>query len=162
MAVAGSADACFAYIPAPSASRPAPPATPALPARSVAKVRTTAVPITAAIPEVPLQFERPSLGPVLQALVDRDLMVLSRLPPQYPYRAQRQGTEGWVRLSFEVTVDGAVRDVVVIEANPPGVFDREAVRAVERWRFKPRIEGGVAVSVRTEQTIDFRLREAGS
>src|SRR5690606_32790333 len=29
MAVAGSADACFAYIPAPSVSRPAPPATPA-------------------------------------------------------------------------------------------------------------------------------------
>ena len=29
MAVAGNADACFAYIPAPSASRPAPPATPA-------------------------------------------------------------------------------------------------------------------------------------
>ncbi|MCB1926056.1 MAG: energy transducer TonB [Gammaproteobacteria bacterium] len=146
----------------PPPPREPPPATPNLPDLRVAPVNIKAPPIRTPIPDVALNFARPTLGPVSQALVDRPLMVLSRLPPQYPYRAQRRGTEGWVRLSFEVTAEGAVRDVVVVEGSPPGIFDHEAIRAVQRWKFKPRIESGVPVAVRTEQTIDFRLRKKGS
>ena len=55
-----------------------------------------------------------------------------------------------------------MRDVVVIDADPPDVFDHEAIRAVSKWKFKPRIEDGRPVEARVEQLVDFRLRGKGS
>ena len=49
--------------------------------------------------------------------------------------------------------------MVVIEAEPEGVFDNAAIRAVSRWRFKPRIENGKAVAVRAEQMVTFKLAD---
>lgn len=100
--------------------------------------------------------EGPYLGPVATRL-DRDFVPLSRQPPQYPYQAARRGTEGWVRVSFRVTETGTVEDVVVLESEPPGVFDQAATRAVYRWRFKPRVVDGKPVAGRAEQVVDFKL-----
>jgi protein TonB len=100
--------------------------------------------------------EGPYLGPVATQL-DRNFIPLSRQPPQYPYQAARRGTEGWVRVSFRVTETGTIEDVVVIESEPPGVFDQSAIRAVYRWRFKPRIVNGEGVAGRAEQVVDFKL-----
>ena len=100
--------------------------------------------------------EGPYIGPVAKRL-DRDFVPLSRQPPQYPYQAARRSIEGWVRVSFRVTESGAVEDVVVIESDPPGVFEQAAIKAVYRWRFKPRIVVGKAVAGRAEQVVDFRL-----
>ena len=52
---------------------------------------------------------------------------------------------------------GSVRDPQVIDSKPPRVFDREAIRAILRWKFKPRVIDGTAVSRRAVQTIDFNL-----
>ena len=100
----------------------------------------------------------PYIGPVATQL-DRDFVPLSRQPPQYPYQAARRGTEGWVRVSFEVTETGTVEDVVVLESDPPGVFDRAAIKAVYRWRFKPRMVNGSAVAGRAEQVVEFELNK---
>jgi periplasmic protein TonB len=98
----------------------------------------------------------PYLGPVATQL-DRDFVPISRQPPQYPYQAARRGTEGWVRVSFQVTETGTVEDVIVLESDPPGVFDRAAIKAVFRWRFKPRTVNGSAVAGRAEQVVEFKL-----
>ena len=100
----------------------------------------------------------PYMGPVATQL-DREFVPLSRQPPQYPYQAVRRGTEGWVRVSFEVTRTGTVEDVVVLESDPPGVFDRAAIKAVYRWRFKPRMVNGSAVAGRAEQVVEFKLNK---
>ncbi len=100
----------------------------------------------------------PYIGPVATQL-DREFVPLSRQPPQYPYQAARRGTEGWVRVSFEVTETGTVEDAVVLESDPPGVFDRAAIKAVYRWRFKPRMVNGSAVAGRAEQVVEFKLNE---
>jgi protein TonB len=100
----------------------------------------------------------PYIGPVATQL-DRDFVPLSRPPPQYPYQAARRGIEGWVRVSFKVTETGTVEDVVVLESDPPGVLDRAAIKAVYRWRFKPRIVNGSAVAGRAEQVVEFKLNK---
>ena len=48
-------------------------------------------------------------------------------PPDFPRRALRLGVEGTVRLEFDIAPDGSVLDPYVVESNPPGVFDRNAL-----------------------------------
>jgi protein TonB len=97
---------------------------------------------------------RPSSG-----AINREFMPVSRTPPQYPYQATRRRIEGWVRVSFLVTETGSVEDVVLLESEPEGIFDRAAVRAVSKWKFKPRIVDGQPVAARAEQVVEFRLNE---
>lgn len=145
--------------PPPEQKQPTIPETPPI---AVARPVVRAPDVAFTIPNVPLNVTGPYIGPVRQGPPDRDFMVLSRLPPQYPYRAKRRGTEGWVKVSFEITAEGGVRDVVVIDADPPDVFEHEAIRAVSKWKFKPRIRGGKPIAARVEQLVDFRLRRKGS
>ena len=55
-----------------------------------------------------------------------------QVPPQYPRRAAERGIEGCVLLEYTVTPLGAVSEPVVVQANPPGIFDRAATRAALR------------------------------
>lgn len=79
-----------------------------------------------------------------------DLRPISTPAPRYPPDALRAGTSGEVQVEFTVGVDGSVDGVRVVRANPPRVFDREAVNAVRRWRFEP-----VGAPVTTRRTINF-------
>jgi len=99
----------------------------------------------------------PYIGPVATQQLDKDFMPLSRQPPQYPYKAARRGIEGWVRVRFQVTETGTVEDVQVLDADPPGVFEQAATKAVYRWRFKPRIVNGKATAGVAEQVVEFEL-----
>lgn len=65
-----------------------------------------------------------------------------KVAPIYPDRALKEGIEGDVLLEFVVTETGAVRDAVVLEANPSGVFERAALKAVLKFKYKPRIVDG--------------------
>ena len=50
-------------------------------------------------------------------------------------------------LEFSVTELGAVRDPVVLEAEPPGVFDQAALDAVGKFKYKPKVIDGEAVEI---------------
>jgi protein TonB len=75
----------------------------------------------------------------------------------YPREAAIAGIEGWVRIEFTITETGAVKDPAIVDAEPPGIFNREAMRALLKWKFKPRVVDGVAVERRATQVIDFSL-----
>jgi periplasmic protein TonB len=111
--------------------------------------------------DVPMSGSGPFLGAFGQ--VDRteegDIVPLVRIQPQYPRDAAMNQIEGWVRIEFTIDETGSVRSPRVIEARPPRVFDREAIRAILRWKFKPRIVDGVAVPRQATQTIEFSLDE---
>lgn len=109
------------------------------------------------MPQLPLALNGPYLGPVREGPPDRDFIPVSRVPPQYPYRAERKGVEGWVKVSFLITEQGSVEDVVLVDAKPKEIFNHAALKAVKRWKFKPRIVDGKAVAVRAEQIVNFRL-----
>lgn len=79
-----------------------------------------------------------------------DLRAISTPSPKYPPDAYRSGTSGEVQVEFTVGPDGSVSNARVVRADPPRVFDREAIAAVKRWRFQP-----VASAVTTRRTISF-------
>jgi len=91
---------------------------------------------------------------------DRDIIPLVRINPEYPPRALSRGIEGYVIVQFTITATGLVRDVTVVDAKPKGMFDQAAVRAVERWRYNPKVEEGVAVErVGVQTMLTFKLEE---
>ena len=106
----------------------------------------------------------PILGPQRQGVamgVDRDVLPLVRIEPEYPPRAEERGIEGWVRVRFTVTETGSVRDAVVVGSEPRATFDESALKAIARWRYNPRVEGGVAVErVGLEALIRFDLEDS--
>lgn len=75
---------------------------------------------------------------------DGDASPIVRIDPKYPQQAARDGKEGWVKLSFTITELGGVEDVEVIDSEPKRIFDREAKRALKKWRYKPKVVDGVA------------------
>jgi protein TonB len=76
------------------------------------------------------------------AMQDGEATPIVRIEPKYPVSAARDGKEGWVKLSFTINEVGGVEDVQVIEADPKRIFDREAKRALSKWKYKPKIEDG--------------------
>lgn len=87
----------------------------------------------------------------------RDARLLSRVDPQYPPEAMRGRQQGWVELEFTVDADGSISNVSVVASRPSRVFDRAAIRAMQEWRFDPRLENGEPVATRMRQRFDFRL-----
>jgi len=75
---------------------------------------------------------------------DGEATPIVRIEPKYPIQAARDGKEGWVKLSFTINEIGGVEDVKVIEAQPKRVFDKEAKRALRKWKYKPKVVDGKA------------------
>ena len=80
-----------------------------------------------------------------------------KIQPQWPREALLNGTEGWVKVQFTIMEDGTVGSASVIESQPRRLFDRNAIRAILRWKFKPRVVDGKAVKRDAVQTIEFKL-----
>ena len=78
----------------------------------------------------------------LNAPVDGDTLAIVRVLPRYPSRALSRGIEGWVLMEFAIDELGLAVNPVVIESEPPGIFDRAALSAVKRWKYRPMIEDG--------------------
>lgn len=81
---------------------------------------------------------------------------ISQALPRYPTIAETRGIEGRVTLSITIMPDGSVRDVRVVNANPRGYFEDAAVRAVQRWRYRPSNVTRTNVIVQ----MDFELKDA--
>ncbi len=67
------------------------------------------------------------------------------LPPRYPADAARQGLRGTVAIVVHVTADGRAGAVDIVSGSGVPSLDREAVRALSRWRFEPQMSGTVPV-----------------
>ena len=94
--------------------------------------------------------------------MDGSYVPIFQVPPQYPRRAAERGIEGCVVLKYVVTEVGSVRDPEVIQSIPKGIFDRAAIRAALRYKYKPLIRDGNAVEVEgVTQRITFVLEGEG-
>lgn len=96
-------------------------------------------------------------GSVAIHQLDAPLTPVARIPPIYPMRARRRGLEGWVRIAFEVDEQGVVDQFQILEAKPPGVFEKSVMKCVSKWRYKPGTVEGVPVRARMETTVHFKL-----
>ena len=84
---------------------------------------------------------------------DGSYVPIFKVPPLYPRRAQERGIEGCVMLKFIVTKVGSVRDPVIEWSTPSGIFDRAAMRAAMKFKYKPQIRDGEAIEVKDVYNI---------
>jgi protein TonB len=100
-------------------------------------------------------------GPALgTAASDADAVPLVRVSPQYPPTAMMRGIEGWVQVQFTITTAGTVKDPKVVEADPDGYFEKAALNAVSRYKYKPKIVDGEPVErPGINLVISFKLKK---
>ncbi len=91
--------------------------------------------------------------------ISSNLIPIFRVPPRYPMRAANRRIEGWVKVEFTITELGTVTDAKVVEAYPNSVFNRSALRAIAKWKFKPKLVAGQAVEQRALQVLQFKLKK---
>jgi TonB family protein len=86
-----------------------------------------------------------------------------RVEPKYPINAARNNREGWARLSFVIDEQGDVSNVLVIETSGSKDITRAAIKAAERWKYKPAMENGKPIQqcVNSVQ-MDFRMNKNGT
>ena len=91
---------------------------------------------------------------------DGDYLPLVRVQPQYPRRANERGIEGYVIVELTVAADGSVppESIIVVEADPKGYFERAAVKAAQKFKYKPKVvngKGQEVAGVRYKFTFDL-------
>jgi protein TonB len=94
------------------------------------------------------------------SITDGEMLPLVNVTPQYPTRAASRGIEGWCQVSFTVTASGGVENVVVVDAEPAGIFDSSSIRAAEKFKFQPKVVNGEGVPVPGVQYV-FRYQLEG-
>lgn len=100
-----------------------------------------------------------SLIPVGLQMTDGPLVSLILVRPTYPISASRRGLEGYVIVQFDVLSDGYVANIAVIESSNP-VFESAAIKAAERFRFRPKVVDGVPqVSTGIQNIFRFRMED---
>jgi len=91
---------------------------------------------------------------------DGEYLPIVKVAPIYPRRAQSRGLEGYVLIEFTVTKTGAVSNPVIIRSEPPNVFDRAALSAVIKFKYKPRVVNGEPIdSPGVRNIIRFELAD---
>ena len=100
------------------------------------------------------------IGGASISITDGEMLPLVNVTPTYPTRAASRGIEGWCQVSFTVTDTGGVRDVVVVDADPPEIFDTASMRAAEKFKFQPKVVDGKGVEVPNVQYV-FRYQLEG-
>lgn len=84
---------------------------------------------------------------------DSDVVPLVRINPRYPPKALARKVEGWVWLEFTITPHGTTEQIRIVDSEPRGYFERAALAAVQRYRYKPRLENGEAIERRGVQVV---------
>lgn len=86
--------------------------------------------------------------------------LLSDISLDYP--ASAGDREGRVTLRIVVSTAGSVDDIVVINSDPPGVFDSAAINAFSSARFAPGEMLGVPVKAAIVVEVDFLPTSRGN
>ena len=90
---------------------------------------------------------------------DGEYLPIVKVAPIYPRRAQTRGLEGQCLIQFTVTSTGATKDAEVVECTS-SLFANASRKAVEKFKYKPRVEDGIAKEVRgVQHIITFKLED---
>jgi protein TonB len=85
--------------------------------------------------------------------------IIREVKPNYTGEAMRARIQGMVRMEAIVMPDGSVGDVRVIRSlDQQFGLDKEAVKTVKQWRFRPGLRLGQPVPVLIEIEMTFTLR----
>ena len=88
----------------------------------------------------------------------KPLQLKSGSAPIYPEELKNLGIEGYVVLKYDVSTEGMVTNIRIIESDPARVFDESARRTLSTWRFIPEMVDGLKKkSVDVTSRISFQL-----
>lgn len=88
---------------------------------------------------------------------DRQYLPIAKAPPVYPQRALDSGVQGECTVSYDVDPNGRVVSPQVAGQCHP-LFIRPSLEAAKRFRYRPRIVDGQAVTVRgVQNTFHYRI-----
>ncbi|MCG9555055.1 energy transducer TonB [Vibrio sp. Isolate31] len=90
---------------------------------------------------------------------NQQAMPLYRVEPRYPVKALKRGAEGHVIMSFTIDETGRPIDIQVTDANPRRMFEREAMRALKKWKYQPKVVDGKAIA-QVGQTVKLEFKLA--
>ncbi|MDX1506869.1 MAG: TonB family protein [Woeseiaceae bacterium] len=98
-------------------------------------------------------------APVTGINPDGPLVNVIRVKPDYPAAMAARGVEGWVVVQFDVTPQGTVSNAFVVSSSHAG-FERSALKAIARFRYKARVVDGTPVGSSGLQTqFTFTMNE---
>ncbi|HIF9130994.1 TPA: energy transducer TonB [Photobacterium damselae] len=98
-----------------------------------------------------------NLGAGINVGSNQQAMPLYRVEPRYPARALKQGAEGYVVLQFTIDTQGRPSDISVLEAKPRRLFERDAMRALRKWKYQAKVIDGQAVE-QPGQTVKLEFK----
>jgi len=133
-----ASDNSATHAPASTGSDPA--ARPAAPAAGSAAVNMPPAAAPAVAPPAPVEVTMAK--------------IIKRVTPEVPGGIARKA-KGYVLVKFNISEQGRVSDVEVLESTPAGTFDEPAVDAVRKWIYEPRKENGVAVASTAKARLVF-------
>ena len=87
--------------------------------------------------------------------------LIQHVAADYPPEAARKGVEGSVDVSFTISPQGKVSEVIVTSAVPSDIFNRAAIAAVRRWKYEPKTINGVPVEAHQQLRLQFKLDPRG-
>ncbi len=110
-------------------------------------------------PVVQDPIEQTKIDPGLtESQIETDVVPTYKSKPKYPSRALRAKINGAVTLEFIITEKGTVKDPIIIKSDPPKIFDKSALKAIKKWKFKPKVVNGKPVSRRAQLNINFNIK----
>ena len=87
-----------------------------------------------------------------------------KIKPKYPRPALVAGEEGWIQLKIDVNEKGEVENVRVVGGEKRNLFQDEARRAVEKWKYRPFIDqaGNPIRKADYQVRVDFKLSDSAN
>ncbi|MCA0899626.1 energy transducer TonB [Microbulbifer agarilyticus] len=102
--------------------------------------------------DMPIIFQPPTTTgtKVDTSIVTANPMPIYKPAPRYPRRAMAKGVEGYVVVEFTISKNGSVKNPSVVggydaSGAPTDVFNQSALRAVERFKYRPTVVDGKPV-----------------
>ena len=85
--------------------------------------------------------------------------LIKHVEPKYPLEAEQKGLSGCVKLVALVNSQGKPQGYKVISSYPEGVFDVNAVRALNAWRWKAVASNESKQPILGYFRMDFKVRD---
>ncbi|MBD07612.1 MAG: energy transducer TonB [Gammaproteobacteria bacterium] len=133
---------------------PEPEEMPEMPAPDLANNFDNSMAVSVSAPQISTSM---NVGGVGFGISDGEYLPIVKVAPVYPARALQRGLEGYVIVEFTVTPAGTTRDALVVESTST-LFERAALEAALKFKYKPRVIDGEAVEVPGVQNkISFEI-----
>jgi len=91
----------------------------------------------------------PKLGKITKG------MLIRRVDPSYSGKAKRAGIQGTVVMCADIGTDGTITKLKAV-SGPPELIP-SAMKAVQKWRYKPYLLDGEPIALRTTVRVTFSL-----